>query len=141
MKYVRTKDKIIPYYDDLPTGKLGVVIKYLGRVEYNKVNEVFDEIVIKEADTIEELCDSFVFTDKRYIEDHGICYSLKQALLLCELCRLDWTSIKGAIWTDKGLIYVAKINDKKRLELLNLYEYFIDFDDPLTKIMKRRKTK
>ena len=24
----------------------------------------------------------------------------------------------GAIWTDKGLIYVAKINEKRELELL-----------------------
>ena len=27
-------------------------------------------------------------------------------------------TIKGAIWTDKGLIYVAKMNDKGELELL-----------------------
>ena len=29
-----------------------------------------------------------------------------------------WTEIYGAIWTDKGLIYVAKMNDKGELELL-----------------------
>ena len=27
-------------------------------------------------------------------------------------------TIKGAIWTDKGLIYVAKMNDKGELELI-----------------------
>ena len=26
--------------------------------------------------------------------------------------------LRGAIWTDKGLIYVAKMNDKGELELL-----------------------
>jgi len=29
----------------------------------------------------------------------------------------DWT-IYGAIWTDKGLIYVAKMNDKGEFELI-----------------------
>ena len=28
------------------------------------------------------------------------------------------TCIYGAIWTDKGLIYVAKMNEKGELELL-----------------------
>jgi len=66
----------------------------------------------KLGDTIEELCDKFVyvynknnhtfiaaFQFKTYLEFDGIIY--------------------GAIWTDKGLIYVAKMNEKKgKLELI-----------------------
>ena len=32
--------------------------------------------------------------------------------------HLEKFEIYGAIWTDKGLIYVAKMNDKGELELL-----------------------
>ena len=55
-----------------------------------------NERIIKESDSIEELCDEF-----RY----GI--------------RKDGVNLFGAIWTDKGLIYVAaKRYDKKEFELL-----------------------
>ncbi|MBO7716023.1 MAG: hypothetical protein J6S85_20835 [Methanobrevibacter sp.] len=118
MKYIRTKDGIFPYHEDSNVGKLTVVINALGKVESNKVDETFNEIAIKQADTIKDLCDEYVVA---YEDGARIVYS-----------DLDWAKTKanaslefghksviyGAIWTDKGLIYVAKVNDKGELELL-----------------------
>lgn len=61
------------------------------------------------ADTIEELCDEFVY------EERLICKSrLKQT---CEMLLKEKADIYGAIWTDNGLIYVAKMNQEGELEL------------------------
>ena len=71
--------------------------------------------VLKEADTIEELCDEFVFIDIGIRQDKKYIFqSLKEA----ESKDFLYDKCYGAIWTDKGLIYVAKMNDKGELELL-----------------------
>lgn len=114
MKYVRTKDKIIPYYDDLPTGKLGVVIKYLGRVEYDKVNEVFDEIVIKEANTIEELTDAYVIVPK---DQKSKPYTVNTLSVFDDIKDvLKHNDIYSSIWVNAILKPIAKMNDKGVLE-------------------------
>ena len=59
------------------------------------------------ADTIEELCDEFV----------GIYHNICEVVLTKD----NWDKYDifcGAIWTDKGLIYVAKMNEKGELELI-----------------------
>ena len=70
-----------------------------------------------QANTIEELCDEFVAihpTNKNanYITDAP----------LKNLYETEYKKFKrivyGAIWTEKGLIYVAKMNDKGELELI-----------------------
>ena len=64
--------------------------------------------IIKQADTIEELCDEFVMiSGGKHKLDIG-CHSYGDKKI----------QIYGAIWTDKGLIYVAKMNEKGELELL-----------------------
>ncbi len=91
MKYIRTSDKILE----------------------NKMNMRFADR--KQADTIEELCDAFVYAKCDYME-------LEEAKCEKEWNESDWQQdglpIYGAIWTDKGLIYVAKMNEKGELELL-----------------------
>ena len=89
MKYIRTKD---------------------GRIRFNITDGCLSPYTMydveKQADTIEELCDEFVCehyisantNDLRKLRPNGLIY--------------------GAIWTDKGLIYVAKMNDKGKLELI-----------------------
>ena len=109
MKYIRTKDGIyeiisddygceIPVYCDNDFGE-----KYIQ-----------EEDVIKFADTIEELCDEFVIilgNGKRIItKKHNFKYYFDRNYKIIK--------IYGAIWTDKGLIYVAKMNEKGELELL-----------------------
>lgn len=111
MKYIRTKDGCITE----------------GNFEIGKTIATLygDEQITKEntADTIEELCDEFVIDNplnwrpfpfttpdvdkvKLLLKNHPVSlikYNIK---------------IYGAIWTDKGLIYVAKLNEKGEWELL-----------------------
>ena len=116
MKYIRTKygKKIID------VSKL----KYVGEDENDyffckvyksgkesKVIKCFTKKVItKIADTIEELFDEFVVFDSKGKPQVYSPFDVK-----------EWTintKLFGAIWTDKGLIYVAKMNEKGELELL-----------------------
>lgn len=110
MKYIRTKDDIIDFE------KVEIVDREIGTpktIAYLKKN------AIKEADTIEELCDVLV---NIVYDGHG----KPHWEIRCWYDRTwkkdfkndsDW-SIYGAIWTDKGLIYVAKMNENGELELL-----------------------
>ena len=70
------------------------------------------------ADTIEELCDEFVFIDEFFKIEHRIAYSLENALARCKQHNVDITTLRGAIWTDKGLQFVARMNSEGVLELL-----------------------
>lgn len=78
---------------------------------------IYESEIIKVADTIEELCDEFVIDDKRnnvhYIMDY---YDVMEELQEGRFHSTD--EIYGAIWTDKGLIYVAKMNSEGKLVLL-----------------------
>ena len=108
MRYIRTKET--------DYGCIIDTIKYkeiTGEDCFIPKNEIVDE-----ADTIEKLCDEFVVA---YEDGARIVYG-----------DLEWAKVKakassklgnksiiyGAIWTSKGLIYVAKMNDKGELELL-----------------------
>lgn len=75
----------------------------------------YDVTIVAEADTIAELCDEFVIVYET--NDFAIYSELEWAI--DKAARSSWKSqIYSAIWTDKGLIYVAKMNDKGELELL-----------------------
>ena len=94
MKYVRTKDEIIPTQLEN-----GWVLKGLGSgIE-----------VISQADTIEELCDCYAI-ETETTKDFNVARIWK-------LHNLE-RKIYGCIKTNKGLIYVAKMNDNGELELL-----------------------
>lgn len=112
MKYIRTKDGI---YEVINGCVLDTKLKWwqLERINKNEGKFYIDGIVVCErvADTIEEFCDEFVYQIDKY---HYYNDELEIAKGLCD----DITKIYGAIWTDKGLIYVAKMNEKGELELL-----------------------
>jgi len=91
MKYIRTKEKIEKVPNDYA----------------NKLVECPNLVI---ADTIEELCDEFVYVASK--EDRPII--IYKPSVFHKLSD----ELYGAIWTDKGLIYVAKLNDKGDLELL-----------------------
>ena len=88
--------------------------------------------VLKQADTIEELCDEFVDTSELKTTNTGgwlydefdsdnkcLVYYAEDERRTIPLNEFDDLSkIYGAIWTGKGLIYVAKMNKKGELELL-----------------------
>ena len=103
MKYIRTKDGRI-----ITEEQIDLAIKI------SNIVNIFDESeILKQADTIEELCDEFVmFRDGK---PYAIVPNKEHN---AELAKSVWKDYRGAIWTDKGLIYVAKMNDKGELELL-----------------------
>ena len=109
MKYIRTKDGIFdkidetlvlaskpPKYDLCKNGE---------HIKYEFCHNC------KLANTIEELCDEFVAIHKTFSKT----YCIRKVPFEKQNENFN---IYGAIWTDKGLIYVAKMNDKGELELL-----------------------
>lgn len=111
MKYIRTKDDIRPI-----CGKNHITntVSF-----YDKRERLFSAIVedSRIANTIEELCDEFVVMSC-YSFRHDTFKTLRNAIKHSKLFPFEVMYIYGAIWTDKGLIYVAKMNDKGELELL-----------------------
>jgi hypothetical protein len=86
--------------------------------------------IISQADTIEELCDEFdwkwnekefpyskVRQHSRYGGYGDLERAMKEEENYGKHLNYDY-EIYGAIWTDKGLTYVAKLNSKGELELL-----------------------
>lgn len=103
MKYIRTKNgKIL----DLSWGLTSMIVT--------------KDDILKEADTIEELCDEYVVKHIHALTPMLIdkfTISLKD--IKTQYSGNDnFEYIYGAIWTDTGLIYVAKLNEKGELELI-----------------------
>lgn len=99
-----------------------------GRIlDFDKINEVsklsidMAEEPIREAKTIEKLCDEYVVFDKEQPNGKLLYYkgfeNLKKEFIDFENDK-EKVAVFGGIWTDKGLIYVAKMNDKGELELI-----------------------
>ena len=134
MKYIRTKDRI--YNEPINTfehswGEISWSIGKESHVAYNK--EEYEKQIneLKQADTIEELCDEFVAIQKNSKESPYIIdiyyseYHKKKIVYISEETSdlffdnfIKENEIYGAIWTKKGLIYVAKMNEKGELELI-----------------------
>ena len=122
MKYIRTKDGVYDTSKGIYTP--GINMWAIGTIT------IYDEQILKQADTIEELCDEFIMTHYFKETNYTKCEVLKddkdlmiKAVILRKQHNKDKDlknefNIYGAIWTDKGLIYVAKMNDKGELELI-----------------------
>lgn len=135
MKYIRTKDMIYKCFSynelsktkqkELNQNTIGehnkyelcnkefVLFKYPFCI-FNNLQPLNLFKVIKQSDTIEELIDEYVLVEKSARCFLNYDEITEDDLKLC----LQDHDIFGAIWTDKGLIYVAKMNDKGELELL-----------------------
>ena len=115
--YIRTKDRIFKVTNDKygvieENGVFKIHCENMGHHWYSELD------VIAKSENLAELCDEFVLFDKpfntygvfdkkvinyKWLKEHRTIYPSK-------LCI-----IYGAIWTNKGLIYVAKMNDKGEL--------------------------
>lgn len=102
MKYIKTKDGV---YEVVDKYEVSYVIGY---TEDGFEKKVYKEDVIKQADTIEELCDEFIYD---YGKDKDRFKNDSLALKILRANNNEKVNIYGAIWTDKGLIYVAKMNE------------------------------
>lgn len=79
----------------------------------------------KQADDIVELCDVLCYKQKGSYLLPRIFFEEPSVMLKDESWKKAFireigkgTIYYGAIWTDKGLIYIAKMNDKGELELI-----------------------
>lgn len=160
-RYIRTKDGEI--FDTEVNGAWETNDGTIGIPTINGIVVTPKAFIVKEADTIEELCDEFVMVNNadkqpfrisvkvinemRNNDDDRCVYSgsseyafnlakekLEKVKEFCgtkenhdeyanylyeENPDFKFTiSLYGAIWTDKGLIYVAQMNEKGELELL-----------------------
>ncbi len=116
MKYIRTKDGNI-----LSKGKIicsAFNEEYCSPNWNEDIEKYLQTKIVAEADTIEKLCDYWDFYNCLNEE-----YEIKSTFLTPHILYLDLQKgyikdVKLCIRTDKGLIYVAKMNDKGELELL-----------------------
>lgn len=115
MKYIRTKDGAIYKIEN---NKLIV-----GNIKVNcKDLQALEQEGYKIADTIEELCDAIVYYDCDLECMQNVWLKWKKVANFKRY--FDYVKmggikdVKGAILTNKGLIYVAKMNDKGELELI-----------------------
>lgn len=120
MKYIRTKDTI---YEVVDENKRCLIVrgKRKKNITYGKSKR--NTILIGKANTIEELCDAFVMFCPNAHRRKIRVYETMRSISLYSKRDKRWNGnmvdkVYGAIWTDKGLIYVAKMNDKGELELL-----------------------
>lgn len=112
MKYIRTKNGVYEIVDIYES-------KYVIGYEDSVALVVYKEDVINQADTIEELCDTYVFVgDDKDGYGNPLLFNIKQDKVFIIKYYFESNVIYSAIWTDKGLIYVAKMNEKGELELL-----------------------
>lgn len=125
MKYIRTcEGKIIDVEKAIQRYKNNeslddMALDIIARIVYGGTDDYgYKRRAIKEADTIEELCDYYVIFDSDghcdITRDYG--YFIEMHADAVRHCSLSGTY--GALRTDTGLIYVAKMNDKGEWELL-----------------------
>lgn len=105
MKYIRTQDGIFEFDKMI--------------VPPRTSKSVFSRIIVG-ADTIEELCDCFIkIKRKGNCKPYILKFDYKDLPTLKEQkIKYKDSPVYGAILTDKGLIYVAKMNESGELELL-----------------------
>lgn len=117
MKYIRTKNGEI--HEFLEEGINNAIISTKGCV-------IMKYAITKQANTIEELCDEFVVcetnTSKNITYNHnyqiGMLEEYMNKVFPFKPTYITLNFIRGAVWTEKGLIYVAKMNEKGEFELL-----------------------
>lgn len=119
-RYIRTKDGRI--YDTEVNGAWEQTNGIIGIPTFGCVVKIPQDFITKQADTIEELCDEVVvketWRDRPEVIQVGGCSKRFDCARGLYLGKPTTESIKGAIWTSKGLTYVAKMNSKGELKLL-----------------------
>ncbi len=115
MKYIRTKDGIYSYKPTHDIDVDGFVVQH-NLTGWDK--PIMKEDIIKITDTIEELLDELVFDNFYHSRMTPIAMHTKENQEIIKGYLKQNIPCYGAIWTDKGLIYIAKMNEKGEMELL-----------------------
>ena len=113
MKYIRTKDGIYKVESTLRDN--GIVKGYnVGEMGFIRKDQV-----IKQSENLEELCDEFVGYFECFNRSYYFIYKNGYDELKSDVQTFSPNcSAYGAIWTSKGLIFVARMNYKGELELI-----------------------
>ena len=111
MSYIRTKD-----------GRIIDTTKYPEHPASWSVQASDYALTIKESETIEELCDEFLYVNKpnedyEKFEKPLIAIQNKFETMV-KIAKITNSDLYGAIYTDKGLIYVAKMDNEGKLVLI-----------------------
>ena len=125
-KYIRVEDWVYAFVDFSITENMRCLNHYGYR---NKsgcgiLGTLKDFKEYKQADTIEELVDELVIhnpsNDGDFYPKHFVYKNKWETMLkpISDYQKSKGIEVYGAIWTDKGLIYVAKFNSYGELELL-----------------------
>lgn len=113
MKYIRTKDGRIIDLTNYKLNEETVDILYFfycwdilaGGITIKK------ESILNQADTLEELCDRFVVVEHGLDDPFSVDFEIAKTFI-------GKAKVYAAIWTEWGLKYIAKMNEKGSLELL-----------------------
>ena len=79
---------------------------------------IFKDNFVAQSENLEELCDEFVMVDNSNNKPYRPFIIYGRSLEELNERQSCNESIYGAIWTDKGLIYVAKMNSEGKLVLI-----------------------
>lgn len=101
-------EKIDGLYESFKVNEKTIEVSWENRWNGMYYHKTYD--ILKQAEKVKDLCDEFVIKD---INGKYTYITTDKPWILFSDCI-----IYGAIWTDKGLIYVAKMNEKGELELL-----------------------
>lgn len=130
MSYIRTIMGSIYKVDNNKYGVIeenGIFKKYCENMGHSWYSEL---VATNQSENLEKLCDEFVMTHYFPETNYTKCEVLKEDKdLMIKAVRLkkqhnkdeelkNEFNIYGAIWTSKGLIYVAKMDNKGKLELI-----------------------
>lgn len=116
MKYIRTKDGVYELKENM-TIENGVY-SFFGKIYDTTEKHLFrnDKDLgefVSQSENLDDLCDEFIDEEQHYI--------IQNKEIIREIPNnqtLKNHTIYGAIWTSKGLIYVAKMNSEGKLELI-----------------------
>lgn len=110
--YIRTKDGVYDTSKGLYTPSIKMYA--IG------IKTIYEDDIIKQSESLEELCDMFIDEETKTIfhKHNGYVINWKTNMVYSlKALSESYHSVKGAIWTDKGLIYVAKMNENGEMEL------------------------
>lgn len=119
-KYIRTKSGVYEVTKDTKGTKFIVMGKRKTLLDYGTFITRDDDI-INQSETIEELCDLYIDEETQTIfhKHNGYVINWKTNMVYSlKALSESYHSVKGAIYTDEGLIYVAKMKDNGDLELI-----------------------
>lgn len=116
-KYIRTKNNIYEIEENI---MLTSMPPQYQRVDGKGIPQTE---VIKQGDSIGELCDEFVAWTNGCGNPVVIAQTQKDYYTMASVITIGINSgldcwLKAGIWTEKGLVYVAKLNNQCKLELL-----------------------